>query len=530
MNYPKRHLSTFHKLTSTVSIISTQNWWASKTLFTSFILCFCLFLSACDDPQEIGSEVFVQDVGVLYTDTLTVDASTVLLDSIVTSNTDNLLVGRYTDPVLGLVEASSYFQISNKDTIRTELFESDKITKLDIATKKDFKWIKNPTKVDSIRFLLPYTFYQGDTLQKQTFTLTQLDDNASLDPAKTYFRTDNPPLLKSTVFGQLKNASIKPIKNKSIIGGTARFDTLRIPITDPAFINFIISQRESTNKENALIGTGFKGKIKGLALTSESSKDAAIIGVSPYNSVLKVYYSYTYSYTLRNKANTADSIKITVDSTKSNDFYIGRFVNSSTRAPLNAFFNKITTTRSGSFSKLVNPTSILTSAQTNNQVVVQPSTGLAVKVKFPSLLKLKERQDIAINKAELVLEPNTSIYSISNDLVLIESTPTNRLLRTTATSEGTLQFVSGPGDIPIASYLVKSNSYTFNVTSSLQNILSGKNKSNGWLISSDTFREATQNTPRGPVSGRYIVSTEVDRAVFDSKKMKLKVYYTYIGK
>jgi Domain of unknown function (DUF4270) len=500
----------------------------NRGLFTSFIISFCLFLTACEDPQEIGSEVFVQDVGVLYTDTLTVDASTILLDSIVTNNTDNLLVGRYTDPILGLVEASSYFQISNKDTIRTELFESDKITKLDITTKKDFKWIKNPTKVDSIRFLLPYTFYQGDTLQKQTFTLTQLDDNALLDPTKTYFRTDNPPLLKSTVFGQLKNVSIKPVRNKNIIGGSARFDTLRIPVTDPAFINFIISQRESTNKENALIGTGFKSKIRGLALTSESVKNAAILGISPYNSVMKVYYSYTYSYTLRNKANTSDSIKVTVDSTKSNDFYIGRYINSSTGAPLNARFNKITTSRSGAFSKLVNPTDILTATQASNQVVLQSSTGLGTKIKFASLLKLKERQDIAINKAELVLEPNPSIYSVPNDLVLIESTPTNRLLRNTLTSEGALQFVAG--EASIASYVAKTNNYTFNVTSSLQNILSGRNKTNGWILTADTFREATQTSARGPVSGKYIVSTEVDRAVFDSKKIKLKVYYTYIGK
>jgi hypothetical protein len=488
-----------------------------------------LFLSACEDPQEIGSEVFVQDVGVLFTDTLTVDASTVLLDSIVTNNTDNLLVGRYTDPTLGLVEASSYFQISNKDTIRTELFDNDKLTKLDITTKKDFKWIKNPTQVDSIRFLLPYTLYQGDTLQKQTFTLTQLDDNASLDQTKTYFRTDNPPLLKSTIFGQLKNVTIRPVKNKNFIGGSARFDTIRIPVTDPAFINFVISQRESTNKENALIGTGFKSKIKGLALTSESGKNAAILGFSPYNSVLKVYYSYTYSYTLRNKANTSDSIKVTVDSTKSNDFYIGKYVNSSTGAPLNARFNKITTSRIGAFSKLANPADILTSAQAGNQTVLQPSTGLAMKIKFPSLLKLKERQDIAINKAELVFEPNGSTYSVPTDLLLIESTLANRPLRTTATSEGSLFFVPFvQGESSTASYVSKTNSYIFNVTSSLQNILSGRNKTNGWLLSSDTF--ATSSSGRGPVSGRYIVSSDVDRAIFDNKKIKLKVYYTYVGK
>ena len=488
-----------------------------------------MFLSACEDPQEIGSEVFVQNVGVLYTDTLTVDASTVLLDSIGTNNTDNILVGRYTDPILGLVEASSYFQISNKDTIRTDLFDVDKITKLDITTKKDFKWIKNPTKVDSIRFILPYSLYQGDTLQKHTFTLTQLDDNASLDPTKPYFRSDNPPLLKSSVFGQLKNVSIKPVKNKNILGGIARFDTIRIPVTDPDFISFISSQRDIANKENALIGTGFKSKIRGLALTSESNKGAAVVGFSPYNAVMKVYYSYAYSYTLRNKANTSDSIKVTVDSTKSNDFFIGRYVNSSTGAPQNARFNKITASRSSTFNKLVNPTDALTSAQANNQVVLQSSTGLAMKLKFPSLLTLKERQDIAINKAELVLEPNASIYSLPTDLALIESTPTNRLLRTTATSEGNLIFVPFvQGESSTAAYVSKSNTYTFNVTTSLQNILSGRNKTNGWILSADTF--VTSTSGRGPVSGRYIVSSEVDRAVFDSKKIRLKVYYTYVGK
>ncbi len=484
-----------------------------------------MFLSACEDPQEIGSEVFSQDIGVLFTDTLTVDASTVLLDSIVTSTTPNLLVGRYTDPTLGLVEASSYFQISNTDTIRTYLFDADK-TPLIIANKKDFKWIKNPTKIDSIRFILPYSLYQGDTLQTQTFKVSQLNDNSILDATKSYYSNSDAPLLKSNLLGQVKNVKIRPVKNKNILAGLSRFDTLKIPITNPDFINFISSQRDS-NKEDALIGTGFKTKIRGLALTSESSNNAALLGFFSDYSVMKVYYSYTYSYTLRNKANTSDSLKVTVDSTKSNDLYVGLY-SRATGVSQNARFNKITTTRSGTFSKLVNPTDILSSAQANNQVVIQSSTGLATKIKFPSLLKLKERQDIAINKAELVFEPNVANYSVPNDLVLIENTATNRLLRNTITSEGALQFVSGEGSS--ASYISKTNNYTLNVTSSLQNILSGRNKTNGWILTADTFREATQNSPRGPLSGRNVVSSDVSRAVFDSKKIKLKVYYTYIGK
>ena len=497
----------------------------NKGLFTSLTLSFCLFLSACEDPQEIGSEVFVQNIGVLFTDTLTVDASTVLVDSILTSTTPNLLVGRYIDPILGLVEASSYFQISNSDTLRSYLFDLNK-TPLIIANKKDFKWIKNPTKVDSIRLILPYSVYQGDTLQSQTFKVSQLNDNSILEATKSYFSNSDAPSLKPNLLGQVKNVKVRPIKNRSILSGLSRFDTLRIPITDPAFINFISSQRDS-NKEDALIGTGFKGKIRGLALTSESSNNAAIVGFFSDYSVMKVYYSYAYSYTLRNKANTLDSLKVTVDSTKSNDLFVGLY-SRATGASQNARFNKVNASRSGVFSKLAKVTDVISSSLSNNQSTIQSSTGLAMKVKFPSLLKLKERQDIAINKAELILEPNFSNYPVPTDLVLIESTPTNRFLRSTITSEGVLQFVSG--EASTAAYVSKSKSYTFNVTSSLQNILSGRNKSNGWLLSATTFGAATQNTPRGPVSGRYIVSSEVDRAIFDSKKIKLKVYYTYIGK
>jgi Domain of unknown function (DUF4270) len=475
-----------------------------------------VFLSACEDPQEIGSEVFVQDIGVLYTDTLTVDASTVLLDSIVTSNTASLLVGRYSDPTLGLVEASSYFQIANADTLRSVV---------DTAGRKAVTWIRFPSKVDSIRFILPYNLFQGDTLQRQTFKISQLADNASLDATKTYYNKDDAPSLKPTLLGQVQNVQIRPIKNKNIISGVDRFDTLRIPITESTFVNFIKSQRDLTTKDDVLIGTGFKDKIRGMALTSESVKNAALLGIASDRAVMKVYYNYKYTYTLLNKALTADSIRVTVDTVKANDLYIGLY-SRTTGTPSNARFNKITATRSGAYSKLINPTDALLSSQTSNQVVLQASTGLAMKVKFPSLLKLKERQDIAINKAELVLEPNSSNYSVPTDLVLIESTLTNRPVRNTSTGEGSLLFVSG--EASVASYIAKSNTYTFNVTSSLQNILSGRNKSNGWILSADTF--ATTTTGRGPISGKSIVSSDVDRAIFDNKKIKLKVYYTYVGK
>ncbi len=495
---------------------SIQHWQVHKISFAILFFAFFATLTACEDPQEIGSEVFVQDVGVLYTDTLTVDASTVLVDSIVTSNTQNLLVGRYSDPILGLVQANSYFHIVNNDTLRSAV---------DTAGRKKITWTKFPTKIDSVRFILPYSSYQGDTLQAQTFKVHQLADNAVLDATKTYFSSTDAPALKPTLLGQTKSIKIRPIKNKNILSGTGRFDTLRIPITDPVFLSFLSKQRDA-KKEDVVIGTEFRNSIRGLALTSESANNAALLGFTADFAIMKVYYSYKYSYTLRNKANTADSITVKVDTTKANDLFVSIY-NRATGAPLNARFNKITATRSGAFSKILKPSDAVKSLQSNNEVAIQESVGLALNLKFPTLAKLKERRDIAINKAELVLEPKSSPYSVPQDLILIESTKDNRPVRTTITGEGSLLFVSS--ESASASYITKTQNYTFNVTSSLQNVLSGRNKSNGWIVTPTTFGTSAQGQ-RGVTSGKNIISSNIDRAIFNAKNIKLKVYYTYVGK
>jgi hypothetical protein len=487
------------------------------------VLGICSLLMACEDPQEIGSEVFVQDIGVLYTDTLTVSTSTLLMDSIATNNTDNLLVGRYTDPTFGEVDASAYFHIVNQDT----LFSS-----VDTAGRKDVQWVRFPSKVDSIRFILPYTLYHGDTLQRQTFKVHQLADNALLDASATYYSNSPAPVLKSNLLGQAQNVRIRPVRNKNILSGNGKFDTLRIPITDPAFISFIASQRDAKVKDDVLIGTGFRNRIRGLALTSESNKNAAVLGFSADFSVVRIYYNYRYTYMLRNKANTADSIRTTVDTTKFNELYIGfynRGANGVRGTPVNARFNKLTSSRTGDYSKLINAGNILPSASTKNEVALQSSTGLGVKVNFPTLLKLKERKDIAINKGELVLEPNNSNASLAlpQDLVLIEMNNTNRPLRTTTTGDGNLLYIGGENYN--AAYTSKTNDYTFNVTSALQNILSGRNKTNGWVLAPNVFA-TNANGQRVLVSGKNIVGTNVDRAVFKSSNIKLKIYYTYVSK
>jgi hypothetical protein len=163
-------------------------------------------------------------------------------------------------------------------------------------------------------------------------------------------------------------------------------------------------------------------------------------------------------------------------------------------------------------------------------VYIQNSSGVVMKVQFPTLAKLKARQDIAINKAELVLEPNASLnnFTLPTDLVLVESTKDNRVVRTTTDGTGSMRVVAGESSS--ATYQSRTNNYTFNITSSLQNLLSGRSPSNGWIISPTTFVTNPQTGQRGLGSGRNLISADANRATFDMSKVKLKVYYTYVAK
>ena len=102
-------------MTSISSKKLTLRWPALKWLGI-----ISLFLSSCDDPKEIGSDLFSVEVGLNYTDTLTVNSSTVLIDSIYTGANNSLLLGSYFHPELGYVTSDVFAQIANADTLNSK--------------------------------------------------------------------------------------------------------------------------------------------------------------------------------------------------------------------------------------------------------------------------------------------------------------------------------------------------------------------------------------------------------------------------
>ncbi len=72
----------------------------------------------CTEHSGIGTEFFEDNhLQISYSDTLSLHFSTLIMDSVATSNQNRLLVGRQNDQALGTVKATAYFGIDFYDTV-----------------------------------------------------------------------------------------------------------------------------------------------------------------------------------------------------------------------------------------------------------------------------------------------------------------------------------------------------------------------------------------------------------------------------
>lgn len=80
--------------------------------FTAITVCM-LFMQSCKDPNTGGKDILPPDelIGMAYTDTVTVNMDSRIIDSIPTFGTDFHLFGNYVDNELGRITAGTYSQI-----------------------------------------------------------------------------------------------------------------------------------------------------------------------------------------------------------------------------------------------------------------------------------------------------------------------------------------------------------------------------------------------------------------------------------
>jgi Domain of unknown function (DUF4270) len=450
------------------------------------------FLSACERPQGIGFQLVPQgNVEVYFTDTLTVDASTILAKEVVTGNSGVILVGQYIDPVLGRVTATPFFEITPPLSTGSAKIALDQADKTEIA-------------YDSLVLNLGLASVYGNLQTTQTIRIHELTDSIKNTSNTTYFNNNsvayNPTSLATITF---KASDLE--KNRG----------LRIKLNDhPGFANFI---RQVTRlSEDSATRDRFLEEIKGWAIVPDAGENGSVVSFAAgsINTTLTLFYTKTTATEKKNLSYT---------------FFPG----------FGDYFHQITGDKSGTaLSNLTTPLQAINSQQTNNLSFIQAGLGVQTKLSFPSLLNLRKLGNVAINKAELIIKPllsSTDVYSAPIALYMYEANSDNDIHKTEATlTNNSKQLVpsfilpegAGSAQESFVQFNNRNQEYQVQLTTQLQRLLLKQLERPEIIIAPYSLYNFNVQVP-SPAAA----ATNVNRLILNTDKsspfsIKLRVFYT----
>lgn len=412
----------------------------------------------------VGSDYLALSNKVVMIDTVTVEMSTINFDSLVTSSQSRILIGNYDDPIFGKVKSNSYFQLSGSSYA---LNNSGSDTE---AVNFVF---------DSISMILKYdNYYYGDTTQVQKFDIHRLTQKVKPNTDDDSFYNNSTLTYSDESLGTI---SYKPRPTEK--------DSINIRMNDAlgAALFQKIKSREITNFDS------FTEYLKGLVLVPSTSSSSSVIGFSTSTSKVRLYYS-------KYQADTEDE-----------SYYLDFTVLNTDKQ-----FNSISLDKTGTLiQNLPISSSKLSSTATNKQGFIQSGTGVACRIDFPNIKKLKYISDNgAIVDAKLILKPVNNSYSdkypLADSLKVYVGDNLNRI-------SGSLQSSSGAAVFGILNK--KSDEFNENVgyTIPLGNFLQKE-----MLRSADSRSSLILTLPG--------ISKSVNRLVLGDQKhqdnkIQLKIYY-----
>jgi Domain of unknown function (DUF4270) len=185
-----------------------------------------LLLSACQDSLELGVNLVDEDrTQVQVVDTLRVESSSLLIDSMYTGNGPRMLVGEYEDPYFGKVSSQTYFDVDTLGNFKIDDDDNLRYDSLVIYLRQDYEY---PQNVREARFSV-YTLAES------------LDD-------ETIFFNDSPALKTAEKIGDIA-FTLRFSRNKKI--GYRLDDALGRSLFNLA------KQKEGLELENVLKGLSF---------------------------------------------------------------------------------------------------------------------------------------------------------------------------------------------------------------------------------------------------------------------------------
>ncbi len=310
---------------------------------------------------QLGEDLVETKSSIVISDTFTVKLSTILLDSIPTSDADQILAGRYETSITGPLEMCAYFNFDRSETVSS------------LDEKEVF---------DSLTIRLGYSgYYLGDTTRLQKFSLYHLTRQMELLEDPSYQKY----LYNTSSFEH----EAEPLGEISFIPFPTGKDSIEFRLPDEfglELMNLVYDNASEMNDDVA-----FNDYLKGFVLKSaEDSK--AIIGFTGDTAGIKLNL-YTHLVELE----------------KVEKRYVYHLAAEKTH------FNQAIADRSATpFSVLHDQREELPSISSGNRTYIQGSSAMVTRIDFPTLNNIFLFEDRVMIKAELILFP-----ALENDLKFI---------------------------------------------------------------------------------------------------------------
>lgn len=445
---------------------------------------FTLFLVAsCDkDMSVMLDNSATSNVGVAMIDSFTVNTSTFQFWDVPSVGTGMVLVGKADVPQLGTVKSTSYFRVGFP-SLTNDIPEAAVFDSLNLVLRPSH---------------IPYSF--GDTTQEQTIHVHRLTETMATRTPKPLFPNQPLPayitryLQGSSIFSeQTFDYNPTPIGERSFRPHVHTIDSVDIRLADNIGQDFF--ERIKAGDIRMASNENFIDYFRGLVLVPDESSTAAVA----FNDTLRVRINYSYPGADGHSRRGSKDLSLISPG---------------------AQHNNITYDRAGSVFEGLAPAQEISTSATGGLTYVQAGSATVAKISFPSLKEFLQIENIAINKAELVIETSSSnrntMYPAPNNLMLLinnaEGIPTSFLLDPYSGQQADIQeatFVPGRE-------MGQNGTYTFNLMAFLQQLKSTSNYDN-----SSFYLSATVPSLFGGSFNTAVIATENAKP-----KIKLNILYT----
>ena len=443
-------------------------------------------LSSCQETESIGLEVDpTTEIKGSLLDTITINASTVAEDSIITNTLEQYPLGYLNDPIMGKTTANIGMSLT--------------------LDPPGLTFGTNPVLDSAVLVLFYGKEFHGDSTSKFELEVHQLAN--ALTATTPHFNTkkieyNNPVLGSKFLRFNLKDS----IKVTELVKGKpdvqkSKAPHIRIQLNNAFITNNLLTAGTSILASNAALNNS----INGLYLTVNKAQTTGKGGIAFFNladsSRLEVYY----------KSQNGTAI----------DTVLQKFPIKNSTSPVIADF-KHDYTGTSIQTQLNNPNTKF------DQTFVQGLAGLRTRIYFPYLDKLKSLGNITINKAELILTVVGGTDQIK---------PAQRLLLYQTDIAKQRQFIPDFGTNPVVSmtdldfggfYDSTNKRYKFVVTTYIQDILRGRLKQYDTYIAPVglNYNRQTGPLPSGATATSAVIGSGKSGV---SYKMKLNIIYSKIN-